>query len=98
MQGQFRAWKEDDVQRKQRNAFRPHGSQTKSYQSACPPVMHPACSSLCGKKSKDLAHQVFPLIRLEEVLRMRGAIQDDQLLWLRSLLVLFPNPGKTRSV
>jgi hypothetical protein len=26
MQGKFRAGKEDDVERKQRNAFRPHGS------------------------------------------------------------------------
>src|SRR5258708_36306973 len=28
MQGKLRAGKEDDVQRKQRNAFRPHGSQS----------------------------------------------------------------------
>jgi hypothetical protein len=27
MQGKVRAGKKDDVQRKQRNAFRPHGSQ-----------------------------------------------------------------------
>ena len=39
MQGQFRAWKEDDVQRKQRNAFRPHGSQPKSYQRGGPLVI-----------------------------------------------------------
>src|SRR5229473_4445816 len=41
MQGESRAGKKDDVQRKQRNAFRPHGSQTKSYQSAWPQVMNP---------------------------------------------------------
>jgi hypothetical protein len=28
MEGEFRAGKEDDVQGKQRNAFRPHGSQS----------------------------------------------------------------------
>jgi len=32
VQGKLSAGKEDDVQRKKRNAFWPHGSQTKSYQ------------------------------------------------------------------
>ena len=33
VQGKIRPGKEDDVQRKKRNAFWPHGSQTKAYQS-----------------------------------------------------------------
>lgn len=34
VQGKFSAGEKNDVQRKQRNAIRPHGSQVKSYQSA----------------------------------------------------------------
>src|SRR5262249_36409468 len=34
VQGKVRAGEQDDVQRKQRNAFWPHGSQVKSYQTA----------------------------------------------------------------
>src|SRR5467141_3273764 len=44
VQGKLRAGKEDDVQRKQRNAFRPHGSHTKSYQRA-----GPGTGSVCGQ-------------------------------------------------
>src|SRR5437773_10975297 len=39
MQGDLRSWNDDDVQRKQRNAFRPHGSQSTSYQRGGPVVI-----------------------------------------------------------
>src|ERR1700722_12865276 len=51
-----------------------------------------------GKKAQNLAHYAFALIGLEEILRMRRAFQDDQLLGLRSLLILGANPRQTGSI
>ena len=42
----------------------------------------------------DLVHDTSALVRLEEKLSVRGAIQDDQLLWLRGAFVLLEDPGQ----
>jgi hypothetical protein len=51
-------------------------------------------SSPGGEKAKDLAHHAVPLIGLEQILSVRRAIQNDQLLRSGSFLVLFMNPGQ----
>ena len=51
-------------------------------------------SSLCGKESKDLAHHAVCLICLEKELRVCRAINDDQLFWFGSFLVLRANLGE----
>ena len=50
------------------------------------------------KESQDLAHDALSLIRLKKVLRVRRAIEDDQLLGFRGFLMLLANPGKSRSI
>src|SRR5215831_4801911 len=51
-----------------------------------------------GKEPEDLAHDPLSLIGLKQELRVRRAVDDDQLLWLRGSLILRANPGEPRSV
>ncbi len=48
-----------------------------------------------GEESQDLAHQPLALVRIKQILRMRGAFQHDQLFRIGSFIVLRANPGKT---
>jgi len=48
-----------------------------------------------GKESQDLAHDALSLIRLEQELCVRGAVDDDQLFRIGRFLVLSANLGKS---
>ena len=55
-------------------------------------------TSLCGKEAENLAHNALALIRLEEVLRMGGAVKDDQLFRFGGFFIIRTNPWQPRSV
>ena len=46
------------------------------------------------KESQDLAHHAIALIGLEKKLSVRGTIQNDQFLWIRSFFILRANTRK----
>ncbi len=58
----------------------------------------PMQSLFRGEEAEDLAHHAIGLIGLEEKLSVRRAIQNDQLLWFRSLVELLADSGETRSI
>src|ERR1051326_4199579 len=48
-----------------------------------------------GEESQNLVHDALSLIRLEQELCVRGALDDDQLFWIGRLLVLRANLRKS---
>jgi hypothetical protein len=53
---------------------------------------------LCGKEAENLAHNALALFRLEEVLRMGGAVKDNQLFRFGGFFIIRTNLWQPRSV
>ena len=49
-----------------------------------------------GKESQDLAHQLLPLVGFEDVLSVRGPIEDHQLFRIWRSLILIANLGESK--
>ena len=47
-----------------------------------------------GQKAHNLAHHAGALVGLKEKLGVGGAVENDQLLWLRSFVELGLDPGE----